>query len=187
MVAKLNRARAENPALQELSNITFLETENDALIAYAKRSPAGTILTVVNVDPLGAQEGLCVVPATLGLPPVFTMHDLLSDVRFQWRLGRNYVRLEPGVRQAHVGPGRALMSFQSTEEFAAIQFRGALPGAEGAAARRRAPRRAGAGRGTDAPVVRGRSAVVQAGDLLRDPHPRLLRRQRRRSRVTSGA
>ena len=30
------------------------------------------------------------------------------------------------------------------------------------------------------PVVRGRAAVVQARGLLRDPHPRLLRRQRRR-------
>jgi hypothetical protein len=30
------------------------------------------------------------------------VHDLLTDERFQWRIGPNYVRLEPGVRQAHV-------------------------------------------------------------------------------------
>jgi starch synthase (maltosyl-transferring) len=42
------------------------------------------------------------VPASLGLAPSFTAHDLLSDDRFAWRIGPNYVRLEPGVRQAHV-------------------------------------------------------------------------------------
>jgi starch synthase (maltosyl-transferring) len=102
-VATLNRARRENPALQEFTNITFLETENEALIAYAKHSPAGTIVTVVNIDPHAAQEGVCIIPAQLGLAPVFTFHDLLTDERFQWRIGRNYVRFEPGVRQAHVG------------------------------------------------------------------------------------
>jgi hypothetical protein len=33
---------------------------------------------------------------------VFLVHDLLTDERFEWRIGRNYVRLEPGVRQAHL-------------------------------------------------------------------------------------
>jgi starch synthase (maltosyl-transferring) len=42
------------------------------------------------------------VPASLGLAPSFTAHDLLSGERFAWRIGPNYVRLEPGVRQAHV-------------------------------------------------------------------------------------
>ena len=28
--------------------------------------------------------------------------DLLTDERFLWRIGANYVRLEPGVRQAHL-------------------------------------------------------------------------------------
>jgi starch synthase (maltosyl-transferring) len=102
MIQRLNLARRENPALQELSNITFLDTENDALIAYAKRSGANHVLTVVNIDPFVPQAGLAVVPATLGLPPVFNVRDVLDDSSFQWRIGRNYVRLEPGVRQAHV-------------------------------------------------------------------------------------
>ena len=38
----------------------------------------------------------------LGLPPTFTVHDLLSDERYQWRIGPNFVGLAPGVRQAHV-------------------------------------------------------------------------------------
>jgi starch synthase (maltosyl-transferring) len=103
MVRRLNMARRENRALQELSNVTFLETENDALVAYAKQTGDNTVLTVVNIDPHHTQEGLAVVPAQLGLPPVFDVHDVLSDEFFQWRIGRNYVRLEPGMRQAHVG------------------------------------------------------------------------------------
>ena len=102
MIERLNRIRRENTALHELSNVTFLDTANDALIAYAKHSHGNTIITVVNIDPHQTQEGLAIVPANLGLPPSFTAHDLLTDDRFLWRIGANYVRLEPGVRQAHV-------------------------------------------------------------------------------------
>jgi starch synthase (maltosyl-transferring) len=102
MIRTLNLARRAHPALQRLSNITWLETENQALIAYAKQRGGDTVLTVVNLDPHNTQEGLTVIPAYLGLPPVFTVHDLLSDERFNWRIGPNYVRLEPGVRQAHL-------------------------------------------------------------------------------------
>jgi starch synthase (maltosyl-transferring) len=103
LVRILNEARRANPALQELSNVTFLETANDALIAYAKQSRGNNLITVVNIDPHQVQEGVAIIPAELGLPPIFTVHDVLSDERFQWRIGPNYVRLEPGVRQAHVG------------------------------------------------------------------------------------
>ncbi|HEY2160726.1 MAG TPA: hypothetical protein VGH24_05420 [Solirubrobacteraceae bacterium] len=102
LMRTLNDARRANPALQELSNVTFLDTANDALIAYAKQSRGNTVITVVNIDPHQAQEGLATVPAQLGLAPVFTVRDLLGGARFQWRIGPNYVRLEPGVRQAHV-------------------------------------------------------------------------------------
>jgi starch synthase (maltosyl-transferring) len=102
MVAKLNHIRRHSPALQELSDITFLDTANDALIAYAKRSHGETIICVVNIDPHQGQQGVTVIPASLGLPPTFTVHDLLSDERYQWRIGHNFVGLAPGYRQAHV-------------------------------------------------------------------------------------
>ena len=102
LISRLNFIRREHPALQSLSNITFLETANEAVIAYAKRAGQNTILTVVNLDPHQPQEGLVTVPASLGIAPSFTAHDLLSDERFQWRIGPNYVRLDPSHRQAHV-------------------------------------------------------------------------------------
>jgi starch synthase (maltosyl-transferring) len=102
LVRRVNEARRDNPALQELSNVTFLETANEALIAYVKQAKGNTVITVVNIDPHQTQEGLAVVPAHLGLPPSFSAHDLLVDDRYQWRIGPNYIRLEPGVQQAHL-------------------------------------------------------------------------------------
>jgi starch synthase (maltosyl-transferring) len=101
-IARINRIRRENAALQHLSNIVFLETENDGLVAYHKRWGDNTIIVVVCLDPHRAQEGVAVVPAWLGLPPAFAVEDLLDGGRYDWRLGRNYVRLGPGERMAHL-------------------------------------------------------------------------------------
>ena len=102
LVSRLNAIRRENRALQELSNVTFLDTANEALIAYAKQTAGNTIITVVNIDPYQAQEGAVMIPASLGVPPAFTVQDLLTGEHYQWHIGHNYVRLQPGVRQAHV-------------------------------------------------------------------------------------
>jgi starch synthase (maltosyl-transferring) len=102
MLARLNDIRRRSPALQEFSNITFLDTANDALIAYAKQSAGETVICVVNLDPYQHQEGVTIIPASLGLAPSFTVHDELSDERFPWRIGHNFVALAPGLRQAHV-------------------------------------------------------------------------------------
>jgi starch synthase (maltosyl-transferring) len=102
LVAQLNRVRRQNPALQRLDNLTFLETENAELLAYVKRQEKNTIVCVVNLDPGQPREGVAIVPAALGLPPTFRVRDLLDDTHYTWHVGRNYVLLEPGVRQAHV-------------------------------------------------------------------------------------
>jgi starch synthase (maltosyl-transferring) len=101
LISRMNAIRRDNPALQQLDNIQFLATENDALIAYAKRTGDNTIITVVTLDPVAAQEGIVVVPYGLGLAPVFTVTDLLSGESFDWRMGRNFVRLDP-YRIAHL-------------------------------------------------------------------------------------
>jgi starch synthase (maltosyl-transferring) len=96
LVRRLNELRRAEPALQRLENIRWLETENDQLVAYAKDD----LVCVVNIDPFANQEGVCVIPVALGLPPVFDARDLLSDQPFTWRAGRNYVKLPPG--KAHI-------------------------------------------------------------------------------------
>jgi starch synthase (maltosyl-transferring) len=92
LVAALNAARRTTPALQVVDNIRWLETENDALIAYAKDD----VVCVVNIDPFATQTGACVIPVALGFPPAFDAHELLTDETFTWRAGRNYVELGPG-------------------------------------------------------------------------------------------
>ena len=107
MVGTLNRVRRAHPALQRLENIAFLPVENDALLAYVKRADGETLIVVVNVDPHQTQEGIVVVPGELGLPPAFATEDLLDGERYSWRLGRNYVRLDPAERPGHLLAVRA--------------------------------------------------------------------------------
>ncbi len=102
LLARLNRIRREHPALQRLENVRFLDTQNDALIAYAKREGPDLLLIVVNLDPHSPQEGLITVPYELGTPPTITASDLLDDATYHWRMGGNYVRLDPTERPAHV-------------------------------------------------------------------------------------
>ncbi len=101
LISRINAVRRENEAFHHLANVLFLSTENDALIAYAKRTGDNTVICVVTLDPVNAQEGVVLVPYELGLPPVFTVTDLLSGESFDWRLGRNFVRLDP-YRVAHL-------------------------------------------------------------------------------------
>ena len=96
LIGKLNAIRRENTALQQLEGVDFLETENEQLIAYLRRTEDNTLIVCVNLDPRSAQEGVAVVPAAFGLPPAFAASELLSGDEFHWRLGRNFVRLGPG-------------------------------------------------------------------------------------------
>ena len=102
MIRRLNEIRRENVALQHMSNVFWLDAANDSLMAYIKQEPGNTIIVVVNLDPQHAQEGLLSIPAQLGLPPVFAVQDLFSGEYFDWRIGGNYVRLDPEGTQAHV-------------------------------------------------------------------------------------
>jgi len=100
LIRRLNEIRRAHPALQRFENLTWLETQNDDLIAYAKREGDDTIITVVNLEVRERREGLCIVPPELGLPHSFAAIDLLADAPYRWRTGRNFIGLEPGG--AHV-------------------------------------------------------------------------------------
>jgi starch synthase (maltosyl-transferring) len=102
LIQRINQIRRDNPALQHLENVSFLETRNDSLVAYAKRTGSNIVITVVNIDPHNAQEGLVAVPYELGVPPAFTVTDLLDLGRYDWHVGGNYVRLDPWERAGHV-------------------------------------------------------------------------------------
>jgi starch synthase (maltosyl-transferring) len=104
LFATLNAIRRDQPALQRFENVTFLDTANDSLIAYAKGTGADLVLTVVNIDFRHAQEGLLVLGSEFGLPDAFDVVDLLDGARYEWRSRGpgNFIRLLPDERVAHV-------------------------------------------------------------------------------------
>ncbi len=104
MMQRLNVIRHENVALQYQSNVAWLDAQNDQIFAYAKQEPGNTIITVTNLDPHNQQAGLVTIPAVLGLPPVFAVEDQFTGNHYDWRIGQNYVELNPHIvgKQFHV-------------------------------------------------------------------------------------
>jgi starch synthase (maltosyl-transferring) len=107
LIARMNRIRRENTALQADSGLHFCKIDNDQLIAYLKADAASSnvILTVVNLDPHQAQSGwvdLDVGALKLDPDQPYQVHDLLSDQRYIWRGRFNYVLLDPQRAPAHV-------------------------------------------------------------------------------------
>ena len=107
LIARMNRIRRENAALQSDSGLHFCPIDNERLIAYLKMDSKGDnlILTVVNLDPHQAQSGwvgLDLAALRLDAEQPYQVHDLLSDQRYIWRGRYNYVMLDPQRAPAHI-------------------------------------------------------------------------------------
>lgn len=104
LITTLNRIRRRHPALQQLRDVHFHSSDNDALIVYSKRSGSNIVLMVVNLDPHHTQEAT----VSLDMPRLgldrhesVPVRDELTGTSYHW--GRTfYVRLEPGVTPAHI-------------------------------------------------------------------------------------
>ncbi|MFJ4898790.1 alpha-1,4-glucan--maltose-1-phosphate maltosyltransferase [Streptomyces sp. NPDC088727] len=104
LITTLNRIRRRHPALQQLRDVHFHSSDNDALIVYSKRSGSNIVLMVVNLDPHHTQEAT----VSLDMPQLgldrhesVPVRDELTGTSYHW--GRTfYVRLEPGVTPAHI-------------------------------------------------------------------------------------
>jgi starch synthase (maltosyl-transferring) len=106
-IARVNRIRRENPALQSDWSLKFHPVDNDQLICYSKNTEnlANIILVVVNLNPQHPMGGWLELPLEdLGLDPQqpYQVHDLLSESRFLWQGARNYVNLNPRVTPAYI-------------------------------------------------------------------------------------
>jgi starch synthase (maltosyl-transferring) len=101
LVTRLNEIRRAHPALTDagLERLTWLETESEHLLGYAKELDGDVVLAIVNLDPFAIHEGVCVVPWELGLHEPYDVVDALTGESYTWR-ARNYVRLGPG--RSHV-------------------------------------------------------------------------------------
>jgi starch synthase (maltosyl-transferring) len=106
-IARINKIRKENRALQMYTNLRFYHADNDAILFYGKMTPArdNIILVVVNLDPHRKQNSFVYVPVDeFGRMESYEyqVHDLLSDARYTWRGRQNYVELDPEIQPAHI-------------------------------------------------------------------------------------
>ncbi|MFF7331164.1 alpha-glucosidase C-terminal domain-containing protein, partial [Streptomyces sp. NPDC008150] len=104
LVTRLNTVRRAHPALRQLRNLRFHHTDNDAVIAYSKRSGEDTVLVVANLDPHHAQEATVSLDmAQLGLcqHDSVVARDEITGETYRWG-SDNYVRLDPRRAPAHV-------------------------------------------------------------------------------------
>jgi starch synthase (maltosyl-transferring) len=119
LIARVNRARRDNPALQSDRGLAFHHVDNDQLLCYSKTAPppeqapagaakaeaANAVLMVVNLDPHHRQSGWTHLDlAALGLEAdqPYQVHDLLTGARYLWHGPRNYVELDPAQVPAHL-------------------------------------------------------------------------------------
>jgi starch synthase (maltosyl-transferring) len=106
-IARLNKIRSENRALQFYDNLRFYGADNDAILFYGKMTAArdNIIFVIVNLDPHRKQSAYVDVPIDqFGQMEgdIYQMHDLLSDRRYIWRGRRNYAELDPEIQPAHI-------------------------------------------------------------------------------------
>jgi starch synthase (maltosyl-transferring) len=106
-IARLNKIRKQNRALQLYTNLRFYHAENDAILFYGKMTVArdNIILVVVNLDPHRKQHSFVDVPIEqFGQmdSDTYRLRDLLSGATYTWRGRRNYVELDPKIQPAHI-------------------------------------------------------------------------------------
>jgi starch synthase (maltosyl-transferring) len=106
IIARINKIRRENRALQATANIVFVPTSNDQIICYGKADVEreNIIVTVVNLDPYHTQGAHVQLPLEkLGIKGTpFRLNDLLSSSKYTWHEEWNYVELNPYMMPAHV-------------------------------------------------------------------------------------
>ncbi len=107
LLRSLNKARRDNPALQDFRNILFLNAWNDNILAYAKLTETkdNAVLVLVNLDPHNRQEADFEVPLwEFGLPDHarIEVEDLLNGGRFTLNGKMQRIALSPEGHQVMV-------------------------------------------------------------------------------------
>ncbi|HJY77085.1 MAG TPA: alpha-1,4-glucan--maltose-1-phosphate maltosyltransferase [Burkholderiales bacterium] len=105
LIARLNRVRQDNPALQRDWSLRFHPIDNPQLLVYSKKEEENLVVVAVNLDFHHPQSGFVDLDLqALGLAPheTFEVQDLLSGGRYSWSGSRNYIELNPHQLPAHV-------------------------------------------------------------------------------------
>jgi starch synthase (maltosyl-transferring) len=106
-LARLNKIRRDNRALQFYDNLRFYHSDNEAILFYGKMTAArdNIILVIVNLDPFRRQNSFVDVPidefGEMGTD-VYEVNDLLNEQTYVWHGRRNYVELDPLATPGHI-------------------------------------------------------------------------------------
>jgi starch synthase (maltosyl-transferring) len=106
-IAQVNRARRDNPALRELTNLRFHPADSDAVLFYGKMTAdrSNMVFVAVNLDPFEAHEATLDFPLgdmQLGPDDAFEAEDLLGGERHLWRGAHHRIRLDPSSNPAAI-------------------------------------------------------------------------------------
>jgi starch synthase (maltosyl-transferring) len=105
LIGMVNKLRKENPALQQTHRIQVCAVQSDQIMAYLKIHEGNKILCVVNLDGHHRQSGMVQVPLHLiGKNPdeTYTVHDLITDAKYEWKGEWNYVELDSHILPFHL-------------------------------------------------------------------------------------
>ena len=106
-ITRVNRARRDNPALQDNRSLRFHISgdEHSALLCKHAERAGNLVIVVVNLDFYATHRGFLELPLeSLGLDAnrPYEMWDVLNDARFTWSGPKNFVELDPHKTPAHV-------------------------------------------------------------------------------------
>jgi starch synthase (maltosyl-transferring) len=106
-VTRINWIRREHRALQSYRNLTFHHADDPQILWYGKATPArdDVVFVAANLDCLATHTSLVDVPIhELDIAPdqPYRMHELLSDVTYEWRGPRGFVELDPQRDSAQI-------------------------------------------------------------------------------------
>jgi starch synthase (maltosyl-transferring) len=108
-IARVNRIRNAHPAMRDITNIRFVDSDNPRVLAYIKQTAdrKDQLLVIVNFDWHHQQSGHVSLPLHemgIGSDRAFKVVDLYDPTlsTYTWRGSRNYFSLDPSKSPAHI-------------------------------------------------------------------------------------
>jgi len=106
-IAKVNRIRRKNHALQLYKNLRFYPSDDENIIFYGKMTPNmdNIVLVAVNLDPYQPHESYIYVPIEkMGISPKekYNVEELITGATYVWTGEKQKVLLDPQIEPAMI-------------------------------------------------------------------------------------
>jgi starch synthase (maltosyl-transferring) len=107
LITRVNQIRRDHRALQLYRNLAFYGADDPQVVWYGKMTPErdDVVFVAASLDPFAAHATLVDVPIDeLGIAPdqPYRMHELLTDVTYEWNGPRGFVELDPTRHPAQI-------------------------------------------------------------------------------------